>query len=316
MSTQEDVEYIDEVEEEESPFLPDTNIQFAWDSTSLEYIKRCPRLYYYKMIVGYTSNEEDVNLRFGAEFHQALHDYQLLIADDIEHDEALFLAIKELLLRTDEWRPENKYKNRPFLIRSVIRYLDKYKDDPCKTVVRPDGTPAVELSFRLELEYGPTPEQPYLLCGHIDRMVESQGTEFFMDYKTTTTTPSNWYWDQFHPHNQMTLYTFAANVIFDTPIKGGIVRSGQIMIEDTRFTEGMTYRTEGEIEEWLFDLKHWLVMAKTYAENNYWPMNDTACDKYGGCKFRSVCSKAPGVRDKFIKADFKEQPIWNPLRAR
>lgn len=314
MSIQEEEVY--EIEEEESPFLPDTNIQFAWDSTSLEYIKRCPRLYYYKMIVGYTSNDEDVNLRFGAEFHQTLHDYQLLIADDIEHEEALFLAVKDLLIRTDDWRPENKYKNRLFLIRSVIRYLDKYKDDPCKTVTRPDGTPAVELSFRLELEYGPTPEQPYVLCGHIDRMVELQGTEFFMDYKTTTTTPSDWYWNQFHPHNQMTLYTFAASVIFDTPIKGGIVRSGQIMMEDTRFTDGMTYRTEGEIDEWLFDLKHWLIMAKTYAENNYWPMNDTACDKYGGCKFRGICSKAPGVRDKFIKADFKEQPIWNPLRAR
>ena len=91
-----EAEYIDESEEEESPFLPGTNIQFAWDSTSLELIKRCPRLYYYKMIVGYTSNEEDVNLRFGAEFHQAMHDYQLLIADEIEHDEALYLTLKDL----------------------------------------------------------------------------------------------------------------------------------------------------------------------------------------------------------------------------
>jgi hypothetical protein len=311
-----EAEYIDESEEEESPFLPGTNIQFAWDSTSLELIKRCPRLYYYKMIVGYTSNEEDVNLRFGAEFHQAMHDYQLLIADEIEHDEALYLTLKDLLIRTDDWRPENKWKNRTFLVRSVIRYLDKYKDDPCVTVKRSDGTPAVELSFRLELDYGPIPEQPYLLCGHIDRMVEFNGTEFFMDYKTTTTTPSDWYWGQFHPHNQMTLYTFASSVIFDTPIKGGIVRSGQIMMEDTRFTEGMTYRTEGEIEEWLFDLQHWLATAKSYATNGYWPMNDTACDKYGGCKFRDICSKSPNVREKFIKADFKEQPIWNPLRTR
>ena len=45
-------------------------------------------------------------------------------------------------------------------------------------------------------------------------------------------------------------------------------------------------------------------------------MNDTACDKYGGCKFRDICSKSPNVREKFIKADFKEQPIWNPLRTR
>ena len=311
-----EAEYIDAPEEDQSPFLPGTNIQFAWDSTSLELFKRCPRLYYYKMICGYTTKEEDVNLRFGSEFHQAMNDYQHLIADEIGHEEAMFLTVKDLLVRTDDWRPDHKFKNRLALVRSVIRYLEKYKDDPCVTYIRPDGQPAVELSFRLELEYGPAEDVRYILCGHLDRVVEYQQTLFFMDYKTTTTTPSDWYWAQFHPHNQMTLYTFACKVILNTPIKGGIIRSGQMMSEDARFTEGMTYRTDGEIEEWLRDLSEWLSKAQEYAENSYWPMNDTACDKYGGCKFREICSKSPQVREKFIKGSFIEAPIWNPLRAR
>jgi hypothetical protein len=45
-------------------------------------------------------------------------------------------------------------------------------------------------------------------------------------------------------------------------------------------------------------------------------MNDTACDKYGGCEFREVCSKSPSVRDKFLKADFKQEEPWNPLIPR
>ena len=61
----------------ESPFIPGTYIQFAWDATSLEPLKRCPRLYQYTMIDGWRPRDENVHLRFGAEFHTALHNYEL-----------------------------------------------------------------------------------------------------------------------------------------------------------------------------------------------------------------------------------------------
>ena len=41
-----------------SPFLPATHIQYAWDSTSLGYLKTCPRLYQYIMIEGWQSQIE------------------------------------------------------------------------------------------------------------------------------------------------------------------------------------------------------------------------------------------------------------------
>jgi len=299
-----------------SIFLPGTNIQYAWDATSIEYLKRCPRLYQYKMREGYVSNEENVHLRFGAEVHTAFHQYQLLVADGIEHDEAVFHTIRELLYRVEDWNPDHKYKNRFFLIRSVIRYLDKYVDDNAKTVIQSNNKPAVELSFTFELDYGPTPDQPYVICGYLDRVVDFQGEIFVMDHKTTTTTPSAYYWNQFEPNTQMTLYTLAGKIIFQTNIKGVIIDSGQLLMDDTRFSRGITYRTQDQLEEWLVDLDIWLRHAKEYAENNYWPMNDTACDKYGGCKFREICSKSPGVRDRFLKGDFKKEPIWNPLMPR
>lgn len=299
-----------------SNFLPSSNIQYAWDATSIEYLKRCPRLYQYVMIEGQQSNEENVHLRFGAEFHTAMHQYQLVVADGIAHDEAVFHTIRELFYRVEDWNPDHKYKNRFFLIRSVVRYLDKYVDDAAKTVIQSNGKPAVELSFAFELDYGPTEDQPYVLCGYLDRLVDFQGSIFVMDHKTTTTTPSAYYWNQFEPNTQMTLYTLAGKVIFQTDIKGVIIDSGQLMIDDTRFTRGITYRTQDQLEEWLVDLKYWLAKAKEFAEDNYWPMNDSACDKYGGCKFREICSKSPSVRERFLKGDFKQEKIWNPLIPR
>jgi hypothetical protein len=52
-----------------------------------------------------------------------------------------------------------------------------------------------------------------------------------------------------------------------------------------------------------------------YAKEGYWPQNDTACDKYGGCRFRGVCSRSPSVRQAFLDSDFRRE-MWNPLDTR
>lgn len=305
-----------EVEEKDlSPFVNGTNVQFAWDSSSLELLKRCPRLYYYNMILGYRGKEDNVHLRFGGEAHQAFQEYEILKAGGMDHDEACFHVVKGLLQRTDDWRPDHKYKNRPYLIRTVVWYLEKFKDDPAKTYILSNGKPAVELSFNFELDWGYN-RQPYLLCGHLDRVVTFQDEVFSTDVKTTTSTPTDYYWNQFEPNNQMTLYTLAGQVIFNLPVKGIIITSAQIMIEGTRFTRHITYRTKDQLDEWLVDLRYWTNRAEGYAQAEYWPMNDTACDKYGGCAFRGICSKSPSVRQRFLNSEFERGEIWNPLKIR
>jgi hypothetical protein len=316
----------------QSPFLPGTKVQFAWDSTSLGYLKTCPRLYQYIMIDGWGHAEESVHLRFGQEYHQALQDYDLSRAAKIPHEEALHDVVRELLLRTADFAPDpdtkaGKYKSRKALVRVVIDYLDEHRDDPAKTYIKADGKPAVELSFRFELDWGPSTrevkiekgEQPYLLCGHLDRVVDFNGSLFVMDHKTTTTTVSPHYFDQWSPANQMTLYSLAAKVILDSPVKGVIINAAQLLVDSSRFVRGFTYRTPDQLSEWLEDLHSWLDRAEGYAEADYWPQNDTACNNFGGCRFRDVCSKSPSVREQFLKSDFdhlEEDQRWNPLKPR
>jgi len=330
-----------------SPFLPNTNIQYAWDSTSLGLIKTCPRLYQYTMIEGWGHTTESIHLRFGQEYHSALQDYEIARADGVEHEAAIHIAIEQLLSRTAGWNVDTtnkpgKYKNRESLTGLVVDYLDHYGvDDPAVTFIKTDGTPAVELSFRFELDFGPmservrnmTPvrraedasweqpwEQPYLLCGHLDRVVSFNDALMVMDHKTTTTTLNEAFFRQWSPSNQMTLYTLAGKVILNAPVRGVIISGAQLMLEaPNRFVRGFTYRTQDQLDEWLGDLSITLRIAESYATAGYWPQNDTACDKFGGCRFREVCAKSPSVRDRFLATDFTKLPEdekWNPLKSR
>jgi len=335
-----------------SPFLPGTNIQYAWDSTSLGLLKTCPRLYQYTMIDGWQSKEENTHLRFGQEYHTTLEEYDRLKALGHDHEYAMRQAIHNLLVRTAEyeeaedgvpdkfvgvWETDpttkaGKYKNRKSLLALVIDYLDKFAEDPAETIILEDGKPGVELSFRFELDWGPKagrydrlgPDmygpQPYLLSGHLDRVVSFQDSLFVMDRKTATSTLSDYYFVQFEPSNQMTLYSLAAKVVLKAPVKGVMIDAAQIKLEDNHaYVRRFTFRTEGQLDEWVHDLKFWFSAAEGYAEANYWPMNDTACSMYGGCKFRDICSKDPGVRENFLKSKFNKLPVeerWNPLKAR
>ena len=227
---------------DDSPFLPGTYIQYAYDSTTLGLLKTCPRLYQYTMIDGYVGKGESIHLRFGQEYHQALQDYDIARAEGIAHEDAVHSAISDLVRRTHDWSVDEttkpgKYKNRQTLVSLVVDYLDHYVDDPAETYIKSDGKPAVELSFRFELDWGPihlgdtdSVTHPYLLCGHMDRVVSFNDQLFVMDHKTTTTTPSQYYFDQYEPHNQMTLYTIAGQVVLGDGIEGHLV-VGFVLVE-------------------------------------------------------------------------------------
>lgn len=306
--------------EPQSPFLPKTKIQFAWDSTSLGYLKQCPRLYQYIMLEGWQARGDNVHLRFGVEYHHALQDYDLSRAAGISHNDAVHDTIRELLIRSADFDSDHKTKTRDTLIRTVIWYLDKFRDDPAKTFILADGKPAVEQSFRFHLDWGPQGStEHYWLSGHLDRIVTYNDDLFVMDRKTTSYAPTEWYFAKYEPDNQMSLYALASKVVLDAPVRGVIIDAAQIKEDESIFGRGFTYRTPDQLAEWVNDLHYWFALAEQYAVADYWPMNDTACDKFGGCRFRKVCSKSPSVRERFLEADFtklEEKDRWNPLKPR
>jgi len=272
----------------------------------------------------------------------------------VKHEDAIHDTVRALHSRVFDWSVDRnsragRYKNRETIVALVIDYLDHFVDDPAETFILDTGEPAVEVSFRFELDWGPQTylqvedytiqpgainmvnadgspnvripnDQPYLLCGHLDRVVNFNDELYVMDRKTSISTLSSYYFNQWTPNNQMTLYTLAGKTVLHSPIKGVIIDAAQVLLEKPNaFQRGFTYRTEDQLTEWLQDLRFWLHQAETFATANYWPQNDTACDKFGGCKFREVCSKSPQVREQYLKASFdklEDSEKWNPLKAR
>jgi len=281
----------------------------------------CWRKYYYAMIIGYRSKGESVHLKFGILYHSSLERFDRYRAEGSSFDEAQSKMVKWALEETwgpdGPWETDHEKKTRETLIRSIIWYTEHYKDDPAKTVILADGQPAVELTFQLRLDFKiPGTDQFYVVGGHTDRLVELAGDLYTTDRKTTGSGLSSYYFAQYKPDAQMTIYTLAGKVVHKQPIKGVLIDAAQILIGSTAFQRGLTYRTDEELQEFITELQtYWFPQARWHAENDFWPHNPKACHRYEGCQFREVCSMSPSVRKIKLASDFIVHK-WNPLEAR
>lgn len=303
-------------------------LQEAWDSTSLGAFKTCPFKYLLSIVFGYSSNRKDA-LVFGIAFHEAMQKYHYTRASGSSHDQgiktALIAAIKSFVEPDESDSPVpyqalSSERNLYSLLRAVVWHLDHFTDngfqeDSCKTFILSNGLPAAELSFRFSPELNlPSGFNQILLCGHLDHVVEHQGTLYIKDYKTTKSLSANFF-DQFNPDNQMTLYTLAGNVVFDLPVRGVIIDGVQLGVHFARFQRGYSNRTQEQLECWLADTEFYLHQAHTCASRGHWPQNDKACNMYGGCEFRKVCQAPFSLHKTILDSSFTKR-VWNPLQTR
>lgn len=214
--------------------------------------------------------------------------------------------------------PYDKIKNRETLVRLVEWYCE---DQPAEVggaglfpYAFPDGTPAVELSFKLPLPFNTPNGQAYILAGHLDAIKTFGKMETFItDNKTTKSYLGPPYWKQFSPNIQVDIYDLAGSLLFpDLKIKGVAIEAAQVLVGGAEFAPQVFYRTEGQREETLSEIGRWLKFAETFVEDDYWPMNKSNCKM---CGFNSICSKDPAQRERYLKADFV-QKRWNPLEER
>ncbi len=214
------------------------------------------------------------------------------------------------------WYPYEDYKvkNRMTLIQTIVWYCEEYKDDhPVKPYIFPDGTPAVELSFAVPIDYHNKYSEEYQVCGHLDGVV-SFGDEYFIrDRKSTKSTLSKSHFAGFSPNIQFDIYDLFGSIIFkDLHISGILVDAMQVMVGGSRFVLKPLYRSNERREELIEDIHYWLDQAEGYAEKNYWPMNRRNC---WICGFKEICAKDPSSRKMYLEAGF-EKSFWNPLEER
>lgn len=312
-----------------SPFKD--GIQYAFDATTLGIAETCLRKYKFTIIDRWRPKYKSVHLLFGGHFATALEHYYKHIAEGMESNEALIEVVWEALRNTWEykldaegnkvlnangdpigapWMPADANKTREALIRSIVWYVDQFEDDPIKVVTLANGKPAVEYSFKLPVDDG------IVLCGHIDRLVDYAGDYYCMDQKTTSSTITERFFEQFKPNMQMSLYSFAGKAIYNLPVKGVIIDGAQIAVGFTRFQRGFTFRSSADLDEWYQDTMALIGTIQKAARENIFPGNSASCGNYGGCEFRKVCQQSPDVRGNFLRGDYVQEEQWNPLIER
>ena len=296
--------------------------QIAWDSTSLGALKTCPRYYEYNIIEGYSARAESVHLRWGSAYNNSLVTYHKNRAKGEAHEQAVLAAVRYALTCSWEealgrpWVSDEPTKNRETLIRSVVWYLTNFENDPCQTAILADGTPAVELAFRIDIEVSSSLSgENYLLCGYLDRKVDFHGGEWISDWKSTKYALDERYFDSYSPNNQVSQYSFAGAIISRTPIKGVLIDAVQLGATFARFQRAQIPRTQSQLEEWFRDALYYIQQNENFVRENYWPQNDTACSKYGGCVFRKVCGASPEIRPRLLEGLFHRR-VWDPLAVR
>lgn len=299
---------IDRFAGQESPFDADGN-QWCWSATTLEWFKACPRLYFYNMIMGVRPRGVSVHLTFGLVYHGALEQYDRERSSGRNHEDAIIHAVHKALKESWDWHSDNPAKNRETVIRSIIWYLDEFADDPLETIQLETGAPAVELSFRLELS------DRLILSGHLDRVASYQGDVYVADRKTTSSALSAYYFSRYEPDTQMSLYTAASRIIYKAPVKGVIIDAAQVGVTYTRFARSFTFRGDEQLDEFLASAKWWISQVPA-AKAAGWPMNEASCSRYGGCSFRSICSRVPRVRETMLLGPEWEAGTYNPLEVR
>lgn len=309
-----------------SPSLP--NLQLAWDHTSLTYLKTCARKYQLAIIEGWQpKGPMAAPLAFGLMMHSVLEAYDRVFHEKPEADkeDILRAAVKFTLQATalrDEsgkltgfWSTTDSKRSRYGLVRALVNYIDKYHGEDMKTATLPNGKPAVELSFRIELPFTAPDGTPFLYCGHIDKVGEINSQLFIVERKSTTTTVGSHYFQRFSPSNQISGYTFGGTVLLDRPISGVLLDAIQLAEGFARPLRSPIHRNGELLDEWVQNLGEWLRLAQYYAERDYYPMNEESCHLYGGCQYRSICRMPKGSRQAFLESNY-DRKGWDPLLSR
>lgn len=318
--------------------LPPTNpsfsainpwLQLSWDSTSLNALCLCPRYYLYNIIMGYTLiGEMSVDLKFGILLHSSVELYDRYRANSASHEEALLETFKFAIKETWDselkrpWTSDQPNKTRNTLLRTIVWYLDKYKDENLKTHILPDGRPAVELPFRFSLDnlilegFRSPNDEEYQLCGYLDKVVSWNDELWIRDLKTTRYDLDEIYFRQYTPNNQISLYSVAGSVVLHQTVDGVIIDAVQILVGGSRFLRKQIPRSPNNLEQWLRDFWFRIKEAEFYAEQQYYPMNPRSCGwGRNKCQYWSVCSSEPEARFDILE-NYYTRRVWNPLSPR
>lgn len=267
-------------------------------SSQLTTFYECPRKWYYNYHLWRGIKPNDAMKR-GSCFHQMAEFY---FKDKIE-----LTMMREAISDYSEECGENLIDFFGEVFPVFIAYLPHYERSDYE-IIEVDGKPAVELEFKLEL----TDSINYR--GKFDSIRRRGNKLFIFDWKVTSMSLTNWFFQKFELGPQNFSYSFTGKECF-TDLNGFFIDAIQIKNEKHDF-KMQYFPLVNMLDEFIAEVIRIGEWINAHIDNeDYFEHRYTACiNRYNRkCEFADVCLCAPARRKNVLYSDLYEdvKPIYD-----
>ena len=289
-----------------------------FDSSKVQEFQTCPRKYFYRYILGWTSEYPNNHLVFGSAIHKALEHLLLNGYESKSISDAFDLFLEEYRSEFNEETDELFTPKVPErVLPALVEYCDYYKNDFEEfDVLFTEVAGTVPLADDRVMHF-----RQDAICRK-----KSTGEIFSLEHKTLGATPSQRWAEQWDLKTQIGTYTHVLYCLFPREeVFGVVVNALGFLKTKFRFLRHPVRKTEESMNVWLWNTLYWLdqihwhtALLKDCSEDDpvlrAFPMNTESCTKYYGCPFKDFCSAWPNPLQHCDEppSGFKVE-WWNPL---
>lgn len=266
------------------------------DSTAISTLKKCPRMYFYQIVLGRVANQDYVVFAWGTAYHKFREALEIAygIGRKPYNREAALDALKiAIKVGYDYWKKKGKdqpadskwaYMTTDRLLKMFRVAFDHWEAEKQRGRIE---VIAVEQAFNIQLNNG------IRIGGRADQLVRWNGRLWGRDFKTSSQ-DSAFFARSLEPNDQFTRYTLADSYLTGEIVQGQFVEvmyNAKPTKKDSKgplIIELSTSRTKTQLDQ--FE-KEQAVIERTlqvYREEDTWPMHEANCPF---CPYHSVCTK-------------------------
>ena len=261
-----------------------------YDSSKIKAFTECPRAYFYRYVLGWTSDRPNNHLVFGTAFHKGME--QLLLGGytigSIDNAYSAFIGeYREIF--PEETDVETFPKTPGMALRAFTMYTSVYAEDVKQFDVKHTEVWGMVL----------VNDQGRKLCFRIDAIVERNGYTIGLEHKTATKRTGTWeaQWDL---ATQMFTYTHVLNSISDK--SDGVIINGVFFYKGKQKAGDITFgripiRTNGN-----------MMIARLWRVNWYVDMIEYNFKQLSQCTDKDAVMRAFPPRECYCTAWYRTCP--------
>ncbi len=283
------------------------------DSSKINDFLDCPRMFFFRHILGWETDRVNNHLVFGSAWHEAMEHLLLNGYDDDSmmqaYDKFLTYYRAELPSETDELFEPKTPAN---ALKALAQYCANYQSDRFETLY-------TEIGGRISIDGERS------LAFKMDSICRDEnGRIFSLEHKTKKNSFSRVWIDDWALSVQIGTYSHVLHCLYED-VKGIVINGTGFLKTRIDFMRIPVHRTPGHLQSWLFHINHymdtiereWEILADSTVDDpvmRAFPQNPRSCTKYFGCAFFDFCNAwtNPLARCESVPPGMVIRH-WNPL---